>query len=165
MPPAGSVRRAPGRLGVLLDDGVISEMVVRTADVLITLSAGHRWRELGDEVRDALHVALLDPTGWRIDASSNTDQLAAIAAELIAGPIGALAESHGGSIELVSVKGHNVNVRMSGACHGCPAAASTLHDKLQHELRRRSGHNVTVCSENESAALPLGKKLRSLIVR
>ena len=30
MPPAGSVRRAPGRLGVLLDDGVISEMVVGT---------------------------------------------------------------------------------------------------------------------------------------
>jgi NFU1 iron-sulfur cluster scaffold homolog, mitochondrial len=63
------------------------------------------------------------------------------------------------------VKGHNVNVRMSGACHGCPAAASTLHDKLQHELRRRSGYNVTVCSENDSAALPLGKKLLSLIVR
>ena len=165
IPPAGSVRRAPGRLGVLLDDGVISEMVVRTADVLITLSAGHRWRELGDDVREALDVALLDPTGWRIDASSNADQLAAIAAELLAGPIGALAQSHGGSIELVSVEGHNVNVRMSGACHGCPAAASTLHDKLLHELHRRSGQNVTVCSENASAAVPLGKKLLSLIVR
>lgn len=165
MPPAGSVRRAPGRLGVLLDDGVISEMVVRTADVLITLSAGHRWRELGDDVREALHVALLDPTGWRIDASSNTDQLAAIAAELIAGPIGALAESHGGSIELVSVVGETVTVRMSGACHGCLAAGSTLHDKLQRELRRRAGRQMAVVSENESAAMPLGRKLLSLLIR
>jgi NFU1 iron-sulfur cluster scaffold homolog, mitochondrial len=165
MPPAGSVRRAPGRLGVLLDDGVISEMVVRTADVLITLSAGHRWRELGDDVRQALNDALLDPTGWRVDASSTTDQLAAIAAELLAGPIGALAESHGGSIELVSVADSTVTVRMAGACQGCPATESTLQDKLQSELRRRSGPRVTVCTENRSAAMPLGKRLLSLIIR
>jgi NFU1 iron-sulfur cluster scaffold homolog, mitochondrial len=165
LPPAGTVRQAPGRLGVLLDAGVISEMVVRTVDVQITLSADHRWREVGDDVREALCVALLDPTGWRIDASDNTDQLAAIAAELLAGSVGALAESHGGSIELVSVADNTVRVRMSGACHGCSAAAATLHDKLQRELRRRSGQQVTVVSENESAATPLGRRLLSLIVR
>jgi len=165
LPPAGIVRRAPGRLGALLDGGVIDEMVVRPGDVLITLRAGNRWRELGDEVRQALSVALLDSAGWRIDTSDNFEPLAAIAAELVTGPIGALAESHGGSIELVSVVGHTVTVRMSGACHGCPAAASTLHDNLQHELRRRAGQQVTVCTENESAAVPLSRKLLSLIVR
>jgi Fe-S cluster biogenesis protein NfuA len=165
LPPAGRVRRAPGRLGALLDSGVITEMVVRTADVLITLGAGHRWRELGEDVRAALHDALLDPTGWRIDASDDTDRLAAIAAELLAGPIGALAQSHGGSIELVSVVGHTVTVRLSGACHGCPAAESTLHEKLQSELRRRTSQRVTVCTESRSAAMPLGKRLLSLIVR
>ena len=165
MPPAGRVRQAPGRLGVLLDGGVISEMLVRTADVLITLSAGHRWRELGDDVREALNDALLDPTGWRIDASSDTERLAAIAAELLAGPIGALAESHGGSIELVSVVGHTVTVRMSGACRGCSAAASTLHDKLQLDLRRRAGQQVVVVSENNAAAMPLGRKLLSFVIR
>jgi Fe-S cluster biogenesis protein NfuA len=166
LPARGTVREAPGRLGALLDGGVIDEMVVRAADVLITLRAGNSWRELGDDVREALCDALLDPAGWRIDlAPDNTAQLAAIAAELLAGPIGALAESHGGSIELVSVVGHNVNVRLSGACHGCPAAAATLHDKLQRELRRRSGQKATVCSENDSAAVPLGRKLLSLIVR
>jgi NFU1 iron-sulfur cluster scaffold homolog, mitochondrial len=40
-----------------------------------------------------------------------------------------------------------------------------LHDKLQHELRQRSGRRITVNSENSSAAVPLGKKLLSLIVR
>jgi NFU1 iron-sulfur cluster scaffold homolog, mitochondrial len=169
LPPAGTVRRAPGRLGALLDAAVIDEMVIRTGlgkgDVLITLSAGNRWRELGDDVREALNEALLDPADWRIDASDNTDQLAAIAAELLAGPVGALAESHGGSIELVSVVGHTVTVRMSGACHGCPAAGSTLHDTLQRELRRRAGQQVTVCTENRSAAKPLGRRLLSLLVR
>jgi Fe-S cluster biogenesis protein NfuA len=109
---------------------------------------------------------LLDPAGWRIDASpDDTTGLTAIAAELLAGPIGALAQSHGGSIELASVDAHTVTVRMSGACHGCPAAASTLHDKLQRELRRRTGQQVTVVSENDSTAMPLGRKLLSLIVR
>ena len=165
LPPAGTVRQAPGPLGDVLDTGVISEMVVRTADVLITLSADHRWREVGDDVREALHVALLDPTGWQIDATDKTDQLAAIAAELLAGSVGALAESHGGSIELVSVAGDTVTVRMSGACRGCPTAELTLHDKLQHELRRRTGQQITICSQNHTATVPLGKKLLSLIVR
>jgi NFU1 iron-sulfur cluster scaffold homolog, mitochondrial len=165
LPPAGTVRRAPGRLGLLLDDRVIDAMLVRTADVLITLSAGNNWRVLGDDVREALSDALLNPTGWRVDAADNTSRLAAIAAELLAGPIGALAESHGGSIELVSVMGDTVTVRMSGACHGCSAAASTLHDNLQRELRRRSGQSITVCTENDSTAMPLGRKLLSLFVR
>ena len=166
LPPAGSVRRAPGRLGALLDSGVIQEMLVRRADVLITLGAGNSWREQGDDIRRALSDALLDPAGWRVDPSpDDTDQLAAITAQLLDGPIGALAESHGGSIELVSVADNTVRVRMSGACHGCSAAAATLHDKLQRELRRRSGQQVTVVSENESAATPLGRRLLSLIVR
>jgi NFU1 iron-sulfur cluster scaffold homolog, mitochondrial len=165
LPPAGTVRRAPGRLGALLDDGMIDEIVIRTGAVLITLSPGNSWREFGDAVREALTDALLDPAGWQVDSSDDTAQLAAIAAELLAGPIGALAESHGGSIELVSVVGHTVTVRMSGACHGCSAASSTLHDTLQRELRRRAGQRVTVCTENNSAATPLGKKLLSLFVR
>ena len=160
------MRQAPGRLGALVGDGVIDEIEVRTGDVLITLRAGNSWRELGDDVREALCDALLDPAGWRVDdAPDDTTGLAAITAELLAGPIGALAESHGGSIELVSIEGDNVNVRLSGACRGCPAAASTLHDNLQRELRLRSGRHVTVNSENNLAALPLGKKLLSLIVR
>ncbi|HEY9305054.1 MAG TPA: NifU family protein [Mycobacterium sp.] len=165
LPAPGTVREVPGRLGALLDGGVIDEIVVGTGEVLITLHAGKSWRAVGDDVREALTDALTDPTGWRIDVADRTGQLAAIAAELIAGPIGALAESHGGSIELVTVVGQTVTVRMSGACHGCSAASSTLHDNLQRELRRRAGQHVTVCTEDTSPATSLGKKLLSLWVR
>jgi NFU1 iron-sulfur cluster scaffold homolog, mitochondrial len=166
LPARGTVRQVPGRLGDMLDGGLIDEIEVRTGDLLITLRAGNNWRELGDDVREALSDALPDRAGWRVDvAPDDTTGLTAIAAELLTGPIGALAESHGGSIELVSVEDDNVNVRLSGACRGCPAAASTLHDKLQRELRLRSGRQITVNSENSSTAVPLGKKLLSLIVR
>jgi Fe-S cluster biogenesis protein NfuA len=165
LPARGAVRQAPGRLGALLGDGVIDQIEVSPADVVITLHPGNSWREWGDDVRQALCDALLDPAGWNVDAADDAAGLAAIAAELLAGPIGALAESHGGSIELISIEGDSVNVRLSGACHGCPAAASTLHDQLQRELRRRSGRHVKVNSETSSAAMPLGRRLLSLIVR
>jgi Fe-S cluster biogenesis protein NfuA len=164
LPPAGTVRQAPGRLGTLLDGGVIEELVVRDADVLITLRAGKTWRDLGGEIRNAISEALQDSAGWRVDPPAGNDaQLADIASELLAGQIGALAQSHGGSIELVSVRGHNVTVRLSGACHGCPAAGSTLNDRLQRELRRRVSEQVTVSNENVSGPQSFAKKLLSLL--
>lgn len=166
LPPRGTVRRAPGRLGELLRDGVFSQVEVRSGDVMITLSDGRSWREMGDDVRQALSEALQDPVGWQVDpATDDATELTAVVAELLAGPIGALAESHGGSIELASIEGDTVNVRLSGACHGCPAAASTLHDNLQRELRRRFGRKINVIGESTSAAMPLGRRLLSLIVR
>jgi Fe-S cluster biogenesis protein NfuA len=163
LPPRGAVRRAPGRLGALLDGAVIDELVVGTTDILITIGAAGSWRELGDEIRAALGEALLDPAAWTVDASSGPE-LETVAAELLAGSVGALAASHGGSIELVSVVGRHVTVRMSGACDGCPAAASTLRDVFERELRRVDPLVVVSC-ENDSAAISLGKKLLSLIIR
>lgn len=161
LPPPGTVRHAPGRLGAWLERGVIDELVVRGADVLITLSAGHNWRDLGDEIRDALAEALLDPAGWQVERLDDRAELAEVAAELLAGPIGALAESHGGSIELVSVTDDHVTVRMTGSCDGCPAAASTLYEKFQHELHRRVGSHISVSCERTS--LSFGKKLLSVL--
>jgi len=89
LPARGAVREAPGRLGTWLDCGVIDEMVVGASDVLITLRADNSWRDLGDDVREALCDALLDPAGWRVDvAPDNAAKLAEIAGELLSGPIG-----------------------------------------------------------------------------
>jgi Fe-S cluster biogenesis protein NfuA len=163
LPPRGTVRRAPGALGALLDGGVIDELVVGATDILITLGAGGSWREVGDDIREALSDALGDTAGWTVDATCGPE-LETVAAELLAGSVGALAASHGGAIELVSVVGRQVTVRMSGACDGCPAATSTLRDVLERELRRVDPQVVVSC-ENDSAAISLGKKLLSLIVR
>ena len=34
---------------------------------------------------------------------------------------------HGGSVEMVSLEGDTVKVRLGGACLGCPLSSSTLH--------------------------------------
>ncbi|HZU48386.1 MAG TPA: NifU family protein [Mycobacterium sp.] len=167
LPPQGAVRHAPGQLGALLDRRVIDQLVVRGTDVLITLRPGASWRELGDDIRDALSEALREPADWQVDPSSGdtTSELTEVATELLAGPIGALAESHGGSIELVAVTDNHAIVRMSGACAGCPASGSTIYERLQSELRRRVGDQVTVSYENEFPTVSLGKKLLSLLIR
>ncbi|GBG40333.1 NifU family protein [Mycobacterium montefiorense] len=167
LPARGTVRNAPGRLGALLDAHAIDEVVVGAGGILITIGAGGDWRELGDDIREALGAALLDSAGWTIDETSfPASKLETVVEELLAGPVGALAASHGGSIELVSVVGHHVTVRMVGACDGCPGASSTLREALERELRRRVDEQVVVASsENDSASLSLGKKLLSLIVR
>ena len=34
---------------------------------------------------------------------------------------------HGGSVEMVSLEGQELKVRLGGACLGCPLSPSTLH--------------------------------------
>ena len=166
LPPRGAVRHAPGALGALLEAGVIDELLVCANDILITVGAQTSWRAAGDDVREALGAALLDPAGWVVDESpAPAGELEAVTAELLAGSVGALAGSHGGSIELVSAVGHTVTVRMAGACDGCPGASSTLRDVLERELRRRVDQRIVVVSENDSATISFGKRLLSLIVR
>lgn len=164
LPPGGTVRVAPGRLGALLRARVIDEIVVGPGGILITVAG--TWRALGDEIREALSEALQHPGSWTVDETSfAAGTLETAVTELLAGPVGALAASHGGSIELVSVVGHHVTVRLAGACDGCPGASATLRDALERELRRRVDDQVVVSSENDSPSLSFGKRLLSLIVR
>jgi Fe-S cluster biogenesis protein NfuA len=47
-------------------------------------------------------------------------------------------QSHGGDIELVSTdEQNNVNVRLQGACQGCPGARMTMTMGVERILRER----------------------------
>ena len=164
MPRGGRVRRAPARLGALLDSGVIEAVTLSGADVTITLSSGQSWRVRGDEIRVALEEALRYLGQWTIEASDRCYDIALAARELLDGPIGDVATAHGGTIELVEVVGEQVRVRLAGACHGCLAAESTLHGRLLGELRRRFGDSVTV-SVVQSPVGSVGRRRLALFVR
>lgn len=38
-----------------------------------------------------------------------------------------IAQFHGGAVELVALNGNSLQVRLGGACLGCPLSPSTLH--------------------------------------
>jgi Fe-S cluster biogenesis protein NfuA len=43
---------------------------------------------------------------------------------------------HGGSVEMVSFDGKILNVRLGGACSGCPLLPSTLHGWVEGTVRQ-----------------------------
>lgn len=43
---------------------------------------------------------------------------------------------HGGSVELVSFDGKVVQVRLGGACEGCPLSLTTLHGWVEGTVRQ-----------------------------
>ena len=47
-------------------------------------------------------------------------------------------QSHGGDVELISVTADNtVNVRLQGACRGCPGARMTLKTGIERLLKEK----------------------------
>lgn len=43
---------------------------------------------------------------------------------------------HGGSVELVSLEGNVLKVRLGGACLGCPLSPNTLHGWVEGTVRQ-----------------------------
>ncbi|MCC7129837.1 MAG: hypothetical protein B6D39_01705 [Anaerolineae bacterium UTCFX2] len=43
---------------------------------------------------------------------------------------------HGGSVEMVSLEGHVLKVRLGGACQGCPLSPTTLHGWVAGTVRQ-----------------------------
>ena len=43
---------------------------------------------------------------------------------------------HGGSVELISFKDNKIQVRLGGACLGCPLSESTLHGWVEGTIRQ-----------------------------
>ena len=43
---------------------------------------------------------------------------------------------HGGSVEMVSLEGNKLTVRLGGACLGCPLSPVTLHGWVEGTVRQ-----------------------------
>lgn len=141
LPFIGPVAVAPRQLAALLEDGTLEEVRAEPGAVVTLLAPGRAWTEEGPRVRRALLAALADPGGWRgapgALSCSADDVLRAAAEEVLAGPVGVLVRSHGGELAVAAVQDGVVELSMRGACHGCPAAGTTLHARFERELRRR----------------------------
>ncbi|MEV0425642.1 NifU family protein [Micromonospora sp. NPDC049836] len=139
VPVTGAVAAAPAALAGLLADGVLTAVLVEAGAVVTDLAPGRRWAADGARVRTALHAALAEPAGWVTRSGPAPDDDATLresVRRLLDGPVGDVARSHGGRIDLVDVHDGQVRVRLAGACQGCPAARHTLRHRLEAELRR-----------------------------
>lgn len=149
VPFVGEVARAPEPLEALVDDVTVAEIRLEPAAVVVRLGPGRSWADDGPRVRTALHAALEQPGGWAPagppDAGPSADDvLRAAAQRVVDESAGPFARSHGGRIELLDVQDGVVRVRLGGACHGCPAARTTMRVRLEEVLRRECSGPVRV---------------------
>lgn len=155
----GPVGPAPEPLARLRDEGTVRALVAEPAALRITLGEGRSWRSDGPRVRGALTAALglLDAgrarcapeapdavgggaplaAGPAAAGSADPDAVLRAAVEqVLAGPAGDYLRSHGGTAEVVSVAGGEVELALGGTCHACPARGFTLQMRLEAEVRR-----------------------------
>ena len=53
-------------------------------------------------------------------------------------------QSHGGDLEVVSIAGTDVNLKLKGACGGCPHAMVTLKHGIESALREAVDEKIVV---------------------
>lgn len=53
-------------------------------------------------------------------------------------------QADGGDLEIVSVEGKNVKLRLQGACGCCPHATMTIKDGLQRILREEIDPEISI---------------------
>lgn len=133
--PVGRVRRAPGTVGPLLEYGVVTQMLVERGGVWMWLAEGHAWIDQGPRIRTALGAAL-DLDGWEIEEGS-AELLGLVARHVLEGELKDYVASHGGRITVADVTADAVVLDFGGACEDCPAAGTTLHERIEAAVTRR----------------------------
>jgi len=53
-------------------------------------------------------------------------------------------QADGGDLEIVSINGANVELRLKGACAGCPHATTTIKQGIERILREEVAPDITV---------------------
>ncbi|MGO1383586.1 MAG: NifU family protein [Arachnia sp.] len=157
----GEVLHAAGTLGPMMEYGVITRMFVERGSVWTWLAPEHSWTDHGPRIRDAV-VAAVDADGWDITEGS-AHLLGLIADDVVRGQLASYISSHGGQISVVSAGDDAVVLDFGGACTDCPAAGSTLHDRLEVAIRERYPALREVsraASENPSMSVPRSRLLR-----
>ncbi|RKQ34958.1 NifU family protein [Kocuria tytonis] len=144
----------PGEaLARLLAEDVLVAVAGGVGWIDTTLAPGRTWQEAAGEVRSAVteHVA------GAVPHELTTEDLRRLAHTVLKRDVAPIAGAHGGRIEISAVEGHTVTVVLEGACHGCPAAKTTLQDRFRTALRQWDPQaDVVEAGRSAATAAPTG---------
>ena len=94
-------------------------------------------KTVGALIRTQLLKGQLPVSQSIIESMPSEDDVRTAVTQVIEDVLNPGVESHGGEISLVDVKGNNIWVHMGGGCQGCSAAAITLRQGVEGELRKK----------------------------
>lgn len=131
----GEVLSAPGPLGDLLRDGVVSLALLETEGIWIWLSPGKTWDDHADEVRDAI-VESLALDGWRIRDDS-ADLLRLVATDVIEGDLAETIRAADTTVEVVENDAQWLLLDLGRIDARGPAASEELQFRIEAAIRFR----------------------------
>nr|NLD40105.1 NifU family protein [Actinomycetales bacterium] len=134
VPGRGHVTRAAEPLARLQREGVVTEIECDDGALLVRLAPTASWREWAEPVRRALVESLAQPGEWETEGRAD---LAAVLAEVLAGPTGEFIASHGGTVRVIRVDGDDAVVQLGGNCGDCPLQGFTLQRRIGEAVRER----------------------------
>jgi NFU1 iron-sulfur cluster scaffold homolog, mitochondrial len=138
-------------LAQLMHRGVVTEVFANQHDLLIRKGVNEQWNTLAPILREAiarefsalplwLRVPAIDTatstTTSTTTGTTTTPDLVQVQA-VVTEAAGAVAQSHGGSIEVVSMAATSITVQMHGACSGCSGTDATLSGLVLQAVRNR----------------------------
>jgi NFU1 iron-sulfur cluster scaffold homolog, mitochondrial len=145
-------------LAQLMHRGVVTEVFANQHDLLIRKGVNEQWNTLAPILREAiaqeisalplwLRILSIDTTpstttgttrgATRNRASTTTTPDLVQVQAVVTEAAGAVAQSHGGSIEVVSMAATSITVQMHGACSGCSGTDATLSGLVLQAVRNR----------------------------
>ncbi len=148
LPACGRLVDAPGMLGKMIEPGGLIVRAVAERRALWTWLAQPSWATDGVAVREAVYDAAARLNDWRIEPAPD-DVLALVAADVIDRTLERFIASHGGEIALIKACHNEVDVQLGGACKHCPVSGMTLHGRIAHEIRERTGEEICVKAVTE----------------
>jgi NFU1 iron-sulfur cluster scaffold homolog, mitochondrial len=130
-------------LAQLMRRGAIAEIFANRTDLLIRKGVNEPWSTLAAVVREAILEEFAAFPLWLRIPAIDSALCAAVEPDLVlvqavvTEAAGAVAQSHGGSIEVVSIAPTAITVQMHGACSGCSGTDATLSGLVLSAVRNR----------------------------
>lgn len=108
----------------------VASVLVKGEMLLVSRSEG-AWPELVEALKGAIAAHFDGAAEDAVDEQQIWDAVWA----LLDAEINPAVAGHGGSIELVEVKGTSIRLHMGGGCQGCGMAAVTLREGVERRIR------------------------------
>lgn len=119
----------------------VESVMISDNQVTVTKSGDNPWPEIGRSIGAKIREQIQsNEPAVNEDYSSalpGEDEIRNKVQDLFDREINPALGSHGGSVELVDVKGNSVYVKLGGGCQGCASAKMTLKMGIERILRER----------------------------
>lgn len=125
----------------LFEIAEVENVLIADSQITVSKSGSDPWPRIGKSIGNKIreHIRSGEPAvdeGYA-GAVPGESEIRRKVLDIFDREINPALESHGGSVELVDVKGNSIYVKLGGGCQGCASAKMTLKMGIERILREK----------------------------